>query len=68
MNVLHEIERIKLQRRNFSTKRAIFVAGYMLGRYLRSKKQEDKSFHTDGQKRRHFERWQAFKKDVSILG
>ena len=35
MNVLHEIERIKLQRRDFATKRAITVAGYVLMRVNR---------------------------------
>ena len=44
---LHEIERIKLHRRNFATKRAISVAGYMLGHQSQSKKQA-KSFHMDG--------------------
>jgi hypothetical protein len=47
MNVLHEIERIKLHHRNFATKRAIFVAGYMLDHPSQSKKQA-KSFHTNG--------------------
>jgi len=44
---LHEIERIKLHRRNFATKRAISVAGYMLDHHSQSKKQA-KSFHSDG--------------------
>ena len=44
---LHEIERIKLHRGNFSTKRAISVAGYMLGNHSKSKKRA-KSFHSDG--------------------
>ena len=35
---LHEIERIKLHRKNFATKRAISVAGYMLGNQSQSKK------------------------------
>jgi hypothetical protein len=41
--MLHKIERIKLHRRNFSTKHAIYVAGYMLGRHSQSKKQANKS-------------------------
>jgi len=41
--MLHEIERIELHRRNFATKRAISVAGYMLGRHSQSKKQANKS-------------------------
>lgn len=45
---LHEIERIKLHRRDFATKRAISVAGYMLGHHSQSKKQANKSFHSDG--------------------
>ena len=45
---LHEIERIKLHRRNFATKRAIYVAGYMLDHHSQSKKQANKSFHSDG--------------------
>jgi hypothetical protein len=47
MKVLHEIERIKLHRRNFVTKHAISVAGYMLGHRSQNKKQA-KPFHTDG--------------------
>ena len=38
---LHEIEHIKLHRGNFATKRAISVAGYMLGQ----KKQSDRTRH-----------------------
>ena len=34
---LHEIERIKLHRRNFATKRVVSVAGYMLGHHSQSK-------------------------------
>jgi len=47
MNVLHEIEHIKLHRRNFAAKRAISVAGYMLGHHSKSKKQA-KPLRTDG--------------------
>ena len=35
---LHEIERIKLHRRNFASKRTISIAGYMLGHQSQSKK------------------------------
>ena len=45
--MLHEIEHIKLHRKNFAAKRAISVAGYMLGHRSQNKKQT-KSFHTDG--------------------
>ena len=45
---LHEIERIKLHRGNFATKRAISVAGYMLGEQSQSKKRANKSFHAGG--------------------
>jgi len=40
---LHEIERIKLHRRNFATKRTISVAGYMLGNQSQSKKPTTRS-------------------------
>jgi len=41
--MLHEIERIKLHRRDFATKRAISVTGYMLGYHSQSKKRANKS-------------------------
>ena len=41
--MLHEIERIKLHRRNFATKRAISVTGYMLNHHSQSKKRANRS-------------------------